>query len=253
MTIAGAREFLANPLISESLASTINAYVSDESDDQIRGRMQDTAYLTMLERSDPDLFNAEMDRRVEAAFNANNQEQVDFLRNIRQLSDLDPSAAQSLGMQMVSGFASKLGDEGKLFQEAFLEGLKLGEPEEYASAQDALGVRRYTEGPNIGQPVPGFEETRPTTPPVQVKIGGGLYDPNTGQIILQSGAAPTAPTTAAGAEQPAQDVTPASLMEAGKIPTGYESIPTPKGNMLQTIRNSPQETASISFLSLIHI
>ena len=129
MTIAGAREFLANPLISESLASTINAYVSDESDDQIRGRMQDTAYLTMLERSDPDLFNAEMDRRVEAAFNANNQEQVDFLRNIRQLSDLDPSAAQSLGMQMVSGFASKLGDEGKLFQEAFLEGLPLGEPE----------------------------------------------------------------------------------------------------------------------------
>ena len=129
MTIAGAREFLANPLISESLASTINAYVSDESDDQIRGRMQDTAYLTMLERSDPDLFNAEMDRRVEAAFNANNQEQVDFLRNIRQLSDLDPSAAQSLGMQMVSGLASKLGDEGKLFQEAFLEGLKLGEPE----------------------------------------------------------------------------------------------------------------------------
>ena len=247
MTIAGAREFLANPLISESLASTINAYVSDESDDQIRGRMQDTAYLTMLERSDPDLFNAEMDRRVEAAFNANNQEQVDFLRNIRQLSDLDPSAAQSLGMQMVSGFASKLGDEGKLFQEAFLEGLKLGEPEEYASAQDALGVRRYTEGPNIGQPVPGFEETRPTTPPVQVKIGGGLYDPNTGQIILPSGAAPTAPTTAAGAEQPTQDVTPASLMEAGKTPTGYESIPTPEGNMLQTIRNSPQETASISF------
>ena len=121
------------------------------------------------------------------------------------------------------------------------------EPEEYASAQDALGVRRYTEGPNIGQPVPGFEETRPTTPPVQVKIGGGLYDPNTGQIILPSGAAPTAPTTAAGAEQPTQDVTPASLMEAGKTPTGYESIPTPKGNMLQTIRNSPQETASISF------
>ena len=95
--------------------------------------------------------------------------------------------------------------------------------------------------------MPGFEETRPTTPPVQVKIGGGLYDPNTGQIILQSGAAPTAPTTAAGAEQPTQDVTPASLMEAGKTPTGHESIPTPEGNMLQTVRNSPQETASISF------
>jgi len=129
MTIAGAREFLANPLISENLRSTIDAYVSDESDEQIRGRMQDTAYLTMLERSDPDLFNAEMDKRVEAAFNANNQEQVDFLRNIRQLSDLDPIAAQSLGMQMVSGFASKLGDEGKVFQESFLQSLELGEPE----------------------------------------------------------------------------------------------------------------------------
>ena len=140
MTIAGAREFLANPLISEGLASTINAYVSDESDDQIRGRMQDTAYLTMLERSDPDLFNAEMDRRVEAAFNANNQEQVDFLRNIRQLSDLDPIAAQSLGMQMVSGLASKLGDEGKLFQEAFLEGLKLGEPEAPLSPMGKLSA-----------------------------------------------------------------------------------------------------------------
>ena len=247
MTIAGAREFLSNPQISENLRSTIDAYVSDESDEQIRRRMQDTARLTMLEISDPELFNAEMDRRVEAAFNADDQDQLNYLRNIRQLADLDPIAAQSLGMQMVSGLASRLGDEGKLFQEAFLEGLPLGEPEEYASAQDALGVRRYTEGPNIGQPVPGFEETRPTTPPVQLKIGGGVYDTNTGQIILPSGAAPTAPTTAAGAEQPAQDVTPASLMEAGKTPTGYESIPTPEGNMLQTIRNSPQETASISF------
>jgi hypothetical protein len=97
MTIAGAREFLSNPQISENLRSTIDAYVSDESDEQIRRRMQDTARLTMLEVSDPELFNAD--------------------------------AAQSLGMQMVSGLASKLGDEGKLFQEAFLEGLKLGEPE----------------------------------------------------------------------------------------------------------------------------
>lgn len=246
MTIAGAREFLSNPQISENLRSTIDAYVSDESDEQIRRRMQDTARLTMLEISDPELFNAEMDRRVEAAFNADDQDQLNYLRNIRQLADLDPIAAQSLGMQMVSGLASRLGDEGKLFQEAFLEGLPLGEPEEYASAQDALGVRRYTEGPNIGQPVPGFEQPRPTTPPVQVQIGGGLYDPNTGQIILPSGPA-TAPTTGAGADQPIQDVTPASLMEAGKTPTGYESIPTPEGNMLQTIRNSPQETASISF------
>jgi hypothetical protein len=129
------------------------------------------------------------------------------------------------------------------------------EPEEYASAQDARGVRRYTEGPNIGQPVPGFEEPRPTTSPVQLQIGGGFYDPNTGQIILPSGPAPTptpsgpapTPATEPGAEQPTQDVTPASLMEAGKTPPGYESIPTPEGNMFQTIRNSPQETASISF------
>ena len=48
MTIAGAREFLSNPQISENLRSTIDAYVSDESDDQIRRRMQDTARLLCL-------------------------------------------------------------------------------------------------------------------------------------------------------------------------------------------------------------
>jgi hypothetical protein len=35
------------------------------------------------------------------------------------------------------------------------------EPATYASQMDALGVRRYTEGPDIGQPVPGFETPRP--------------------------------------------------------------------------------------------
>ena len=34
-------------------------------------------------------------------------------------------------------------------------------PADYGSAADALGVRRYTEGPKIGQPVPGFETPRP--------------------------------------------------------------------------------------------
>jgi hypothetical protein len=34
------------------------------------------------------------------------------------------------------------------------------EPAKFASAADAAGVRRYTEGPNIGQPVPGFETPR---------------------------------------------------------------------------------------------
>jgi hypothetical protein len=34
------------------------------------------------------------------------------------------------------------------------------EPAKFASAADAAGVRIYTEGPNIGQPVPGFETPR---------------------------------------------------------------------------------------------
>jgi hypothetical protein len=34
------------------------------------------------------------------------------------------------------------------------------EPAKFASAADATGVRKYTEGPNIGQPVPGFETPR---------------------------------------------------------------------------------------------
>ena len=73
-------------------------------------------------------------------FNADDQDQLNYLRNIRQLADLDPIAAQSLGMQMVSGFASKLGDKGKLFQEAFLEGLKLGEPEAPLSPMGKLSA-----------------------------------------------------------------------------------------------------------------
>lgn len=41
---------------------------------------------------------------------------------------------------------------------------------DYASAADATGVRRYTEGPNIGQPVPGFETPRPERGGMQVSV-----------------------------------------------------------------------------------
>jgi len=41
---------------------------------------------------------------------------------------------------------------------------------DYASAADSTGVRRYTEGPNIGQPVPGFETPRPDRGGMQVSV-----------------------------------------------------------------------------------
>lgn len=41
--------------------------------------------------------------------------------------------------------------------------LKVPEPTSYKSEVDALGVRKYTEGPDIGKPVPGFETSKPET------------------------------------------------------------------------------------------
>ena len=239
------------PEVADQLQSLTENLTAQEKSD----KFFDTVELVSLAQT-PELYRAELNQRIEAS--ESNPEQQRALQAQLQAYDAAEQAQEGGGAayaRIIGGMSAlQLADNEQ--QREVLSQRLFPEPEEYESAQDALGVRRYTEGPNIGQPVPGFEETRPTTPPVQLKIGGGLYDPNTGQIILPSGAAPTttpsgaaptAPTTAAGAEQPAQDVTPASLMEAGKTPTGYESIPTPEGNMLQTIRNSPQETASISF------
>lgn len=43
-------------------------------------------------------------------------------------------------------------------------------PKTYASQIDALGVRKYTEGPNIGKPVPGFETPRPERGGMQFSV-----------------------------------------------------------------------------------
>jgi len=70
--------------------------------------------------------------------------------------------AQDLDQQISSYFASQ----------------QPAEPQNYASATDAMGVRRYTEGPNIGQPVPGFETPRQQQPQpgfsLQFGEGGSL-------------------------------------------------------------------------------
>lgn len=44
------------------------------------------------------------------------------------------------------------------------------EPAKYASAIDATGVRKYTEGPDIGKPVPGFETPRPERGGMSVSV-----------------------------------------------------------------------------------
>jgi hypothetical protein len=55
-------------------------------------------------------------------------------------------------------------------------------PATYASQMDALGVRRYTEGPDIGQPVPGFETPRPDRGGMQVSL-----DENGNPVIMFGG------------------------------------------------------------------
>lgn len=48
------------------------------------------------------------------------------------------------------------------------------EPAKFASAADAAGVRRYTEGPNIGQPVPGFETPRSERGGIRIGADGSI-------------------------------------------------------------------------------
>ena len=48
------------------------------------------------------------------------------------------------------------------------------EPVQYASAADAAGVRRYTEGPDIGQPVPGFETPRAERGGIRIGADGSI-------------------------------------------------------------------------------
>lgn len=128
MTVSKAREFLGNPNISENIASAVQGFIEDKSEDQIRTQMHDIGRLTMLARNDPDGFNAEMDRRVEAAQTVGDQDQLNVLRGLRELSS-DPAAGQAVGIQMLAGLAGQLGEEGETYIDAVFKQLDLDKPQ----------------------------------------------------------------------------------------------------------------------------
>lgn len=105
------------------------------------------------------------------------------------LQDTDSLMAQFQGMMSPEYMApiEGVGPDGKPVyyqpsktgQGRAIEGvMPIKQEADYASAADATGVRRYTEGPNIGQPVPGFETPRAQSngitigPDGTVQIGG---------------------------------------------------------------------------------
>ena len=69
--------------------------------------------------------------------------------------------------------------------------LKFQKPSDYSSAEDATGVRRYTEGPNTGQIVPGFttpkEQDSSTIMTTEEKKAAGLPEGNVYQRNKKTG------------------------------------------------------------------
>ena len=70
---------------------------------------------------------------------------------------------------------------------------------EFPSATDAMGVRRYTAGPNIGQPVPGFETPRQPAPQPSIGLQFGEGGTLTG-LTYGSGPAGKSPAIVQGPE-----------------------------------------------------
>lgn len=128
MTVSKARQFLANPNISENIASAVQGFIENKNEGQIRTQMHDIGRLTMLARNDPDGFNTEMDRRMEAALTSGDQDQLNVLRGLRELSS-DPAAGQAVGIQMLAGLAGQLGDEGETYIDAVFKQLDLDKPQ----------------------------------------------------------------------------------------------------------------------------
>ena len=98
-------------------------------------------------------------QQAEAKAAQEEQARLAALQNIPGLTDQQRAAiAQGVGLE----------EAGKmLFAPA-------PEPAQYASAADAAGVRRYTEGPDIGQPVPGFETPRSERGGIRIGADGSI-------------------------------------------------------------------------------
>jgi hypothetical protein len=237
MTVSKAREFLGNPNISENIASAVQGFIEDKSEDQIRTQMHDIGRLTMLARNDPEGFNVEMDRRVEAALTVGDQDQLNVLRGLRELSS-DPAAGQAVGIQMLAGLAGQLGEEGETYIDAVFKQLDLDKPQSplttVGKLNADLAAGRITqdqfnaEMDRLQRADPGTVVTYGPDGTMRVSVGG------------------LAPSSRIGDGLGGEDQFP---VEMGAVPPGFERIITTEGPVLRTIRGSDEEVARVGFIS----
>lgn len=156
--------------LNEKIAGAAQKIVTQEQQDKAAAAMNFAGEIFAASDS-PDVLKQLLDEGIEAAFAAGDQEQLDYLQTLRQFENMGTeegkTALNATAFLTAGNYASQLGDQGKIYMQGLgkifdqrAEAAK-GQVEQYASAMDALGVRRYTEGPNIGEIVPGFEAQRP--------------------------------------------------------------------------------------------
>ena len=120
-----------------------------------RSQFDRRAGLAVAFQKDPEAAITMLEEEREAALNAGDQDTVNIIDGLLPVARNDPAAGDAVAYQL----AMMVGTDEEMDRLDSL--LAFGEPEEYKSAMDALGVRRYTEGPNIGEIVSGFEAERP--------------------------------------------------------------------------------------------
>ena len=124
-------------------------------EDARRSQFDRRAQLAVAFQRDPDAAISMLEQEREAALNAGDQDTVNIIDGFLPIVRNDPAAGDAVAYQL----AMRVGTDDEMDNLDKL--LAFGEPEEYESAMDARGVRRYTEGPKTGQIVPGFEAERP--------------------------------------------------------------------------------------------
>ena len=124
-------------------------------EDARRSQFDRRAQLAVAFQRDPDTAISMLEQEREAALNAGDQDTVNIIDGFLPIVRNDPAAGDAVAYQL----AMRVGTDDEMDNLDNL--LAFGQPEQYESAMDALGVRRYTEGPKTGEIVPGFEAERP--------------------------------------------------------------------------------------------
>jgi hypothetical protein len=192
MTGDKAREFLANPYISENLADAAQQYLSDKTDEQLRADFGVSSRIFSAALSDPEQAAALLDQNIEAAQASGNTERAEVFQGIKAALSADPTAAASMAYQASAMYGSRLGDEGEVLMKgldnvwsayrgadpttlqrdavnyADLQGFERGSPQHRSAQREYIDAKKDSPGVQITLAEGG--PSKDTLSPMQLKM-----------------------------------------------------------------------------------